>query len=113
MVAKYKAPKTYKEAVEHLVEDYVSSNNDIGDLEIYVFPDPKKKIVRVIQVSDTFPQTDDVWPFTFRESPEYPFKSSIAIATKGEWKRILKGKLEFQADWNMKKLKRVWPHDKK
>ena len=104
----------YDAAVFRLADEYATVHNDDGDLEIYSIPDPKRQVVQIIEVSDSFPDTADrkgVWPIHFRAIGDFPFPTAQVIATRAEWKKIKNGRIKVLADWDLKSLKKVWPRD--
>lgn len=102
-------PTTYDEAVNTLSEWHAEL--DRPDLQIFSFPDPDGILVRLIEVSEEFPSSDQVRPITFGASKEFPFRSSVALATPAEWQKVLDGELLLPEGWNVEDRKRVWPHE--
>ncbi len=104
-------PKTYDDAVKLLVKCHAEAHDYMKDLVIYHIPDPEEKVVKLFEISNGFPDTNDIWPVRFRKLDTFPFDTAVAIATPDEWRRIKAGKLEFQNanDWNLKTRKKVWP----
>ncbi|HLX59887.1 MAG TPA: hypothetical protein VKX17_01275 [Planctomycetota bacterium] len=109
----YPGVESYEQAVQALAEEYVRAHNALGDLVIYYLPDPKKEVVQLIEVSDLFPDSGDIWPVRFRPTSDFPFPTAQIVMTKDEWKRIKEGSLKIvsDAEWDIKKFKKVWPHD--
>ncbi len=103
-------PKTYPLAVRKLAEWHASGVSN--GLEIYSFPDPDQKTVRLIEISDEFAGTGVVEPVTMGSSSDFPFKSSVALVTPSEWDRIQHGKIALPDGWELRTGERVWPRAK-
>ena len=103
-------PKTYEDATQMLAEWH--SGIDRPDLEIYAFPDPEGAVVRLVEISGEFPETDEVVPVTFGKSEEFPFKSSVVILTPTEWQQVLAADRALPAGWDLTTRRKIWPHDR-
>jgi hypothetical protein len=102
-------PKTYQEAVDYLVKCHAEAHDYMKDLEIFLIPDSTESVVQLLEISNGYPDTNDIWPIKFRKSNAFPFGSAVASATPDEWKRLLAGTLDFQCNWDLSTRKRVWP----
>ncbi len=102
-------PKTYAEAVATLA----LWNGEAGadDLVTYAAEDVGDNVVRIIHVSEAFPDTGDVDVFRFGASAEFPFRSAVALARPDQWKKIQSGsdELRLPADWKIAAARQVWP----
>jgi hypothetical protein len=103
--------QNYSAAVETLAEWYVEAHNILGDLEIYEVPDPSGRVVQLIEISDSFPETNDLWPVRLRPTTELPFESAVLIATKQEWEQVKKGLLSIGVNWDLRSIRRVYPRE--
>jgi hypothetical protein len=50
-------------------------------------PDPERKVIRLLEVSDGFVQSGEVWPLTFRADEDFPFLVTVIQLTKAEYER--------------------------
>ena len=101
-------PATYADAVAVLAEAHASGDEQIV---IYSVPDPAGRIVRLMEVSDAFPDAGVERPvttggrewvvpvFPMGPSPDFPFRSEIAQVTHDEWRRLREGTLILTRDW--------------
>jgi hypothetical protein len=78
-------------------------------MEIFTVLDPQKSTVRLIEVSDAFPETGSALPVTFGKTEEFPYRSSVIILTRNEWEKLKAGKLQAPAGWNLAEARKVWP----
>lgn len=111
---KTSASSKYERAVQKLADEYAEVHNELGDLEIFALPDPQKKTVQIIEVSDSFPKMmkgEGMWPIHFKAIGSFRFPTAQLIATRSEWKKIKNGKLKIHAAWDVKALKKVWPRE--
>ncbi len=100
-------PTTYQEAVRLLAHwhgDYAAR-----DLVIFSFPDHDAVTVRLLEVSSELPDTGELVPVTFGRSPEFPFRSTVVLATPCQWKKIQAGELALPDGWDLAARQRVWP----
>jgi hypothetical protein len=102
-------PGTYQDAVRTLARWHAEIGR--ANLEIFAFHDPCEMVVRLLEVSDEFPDTGGVIPVTFGRSTEFPFKSSVALVTPGEWQQILSGTLPLPDGWDLATRRRIWPNE--
>jgi hypothetical protein len=110
-VAPLPGTDNYEAAVYKLADEYAEVHNVMKDLEIFALPDPHKETVQIIEISDSFPETRDLWPVRFQASTEFPFPTAQLIVTKKEWRDVKRGKLKILANWDVKKMPKVWPRD--
>src|SRR5437762_11375458 len=101
-------PRTYDRAVSTLARWHAGLRP--AKLEIYSFPDPAETVVRLLEISEDFPASGQVLPSTFGSSPEFPFRSSVALLTPGEWREVLEGTLSLPEGWDLHRRQRVWPN---
>jgi hypothetical protein len=101
-------PTTYDEAVRTLARWH--GGLDRPDLEIFSFPDPGMATVRLVEVSDDFAlSTAPICAITFGASPEFPFRSSVALVTREQWQQIVDGELTLPEGWDLGHRERIWP----
>ncbi len=81
----------YDAAVFKLADEYAEVHNVMNDLEIFALPDPRQEIVQIIEVSDSFPETRELWPVRFQASSDFPFPTAQLILTKQEWRDVNQG----------------------
>ncbi|HWE04279.1 MAG TPA: hypothetical protein VG326_17875 [Tepidisphaeraceae bacterium] len=111
------APQTYESAVRVLAIAHASSEISV---RIYYVSDPDKRVVRLIEVSEAFPEgaverpapaggIERVIPiFPLGPAKDFPFRSEVAQITGGEWEQLRQGKLKLNRDWgDLKNAKRV------
>jgi hypothetical protein len=101
-------PKTYESAVRVLAAAHA-----VGDVSVEIFhvSDPQQRVVRLIEVSDAFPEggvdrpappggMERVVPvFPLGPAKDFPFRSEIAQITRSEWEQLRQGKLKLNRDW--------------
>jgi len=110
-------PKTYEDAVRVLAAAHATG---VALIDIYYLPDPRELVVRLIEVSDTFPEggvdrpvppdgMERVVPvFPLGPSKDFPFRSEVAQITPAEWDQLLQGNLKLNRDWgDLKRAKKV------
>jgi hypothetical protein len=109
-------PKTYDDAVQVL-----AAAHSVGDdlVEIYLVPDPQKQVVRLIEVSDAFPEggverpapphgMERVVPvFPMGPAKDFPFRSEVAQVTPAEWAKLQDKTLKLNRDWDLKQARKV------
>ncbi|HZK80556.1 MAG TPA: hypothetical protein VFC46_05795, partial [Humisphaera sp.] len=101
-------PKTYESAVRMLAAAHASGEVSV---EIYYLPDPQQRVVRLIEVSDAFPEggverpvptggMERVVPvFPLGPAKDFPFRSEVAQVTRTEWEQLRQGNLKLNRDW--------------
>lgn len=101
-------PNTYESAVCVLAAAHASGE---ASVEIYYLPDPERRVVRLIEVSDTFPEGGVERPappgrmerivpvFPLGPSKDFPFRSEVAQITRAEWEQLRQGILKLNRDW--------------
>lgn len=109
-------PKTYDDAVQVLTAAHSAGNDPV---EIYLVPDPQKQVVRLIEVSDTFPEggverfapphgTERVVPvFPMGPAKDFPFRSEVAQVTPAEWAKLQHKTLKLNRDWDLEQAQKV------
>jgi len=90
----------YKRTVRKLAR-WHSTEHAAKDLVIYSYDDPEEKVIRLLEVSRVFPgeQNEDVWSMDFGASPEVPFQSRVALASRKQWRAISRGDLTLPKGW--------------
>jgi hypothetical protein len=101
-------PKTYGSAVRALAAAHGGGPDQV---EIYSICDPREQVVRLIEVSEAFPEGGVERPappngmerivpvFPMGPAKDFPFRSEIAQVTPVEWNQLLQGKLKLNRDW--------------
>ena len=101
-------PLTYDDAVRTLADAHVA-----GDpaMDVYLVRDPQARVVRLIEVSDAFPDGGVERPilptgferivpvFPMGPARDFPFRSEIVQVTRAEWDRLRTGQLRLNRDW--------------
>ena len=100
-------PKTYEDAVDVLVEAH--AEDTLPPLEIWVFPDADRMVVRLLEVTDAVPYMGEVWPIALLPGADFPFSSQIAQVTPEEWKAVLDGDLPLPLGWVLTTAVKKWP----
>jgi hypothetical protein len=113
-------PKTYEQAVEVLAAAHAAGPDQV---EIYCVPDPQRRVIRLLEVSEAFPEgavdrpvplpqgMERVVPvFPMGPAKDFPFRSEIVQVTPAEWDQLRQGKLKLNRDWgDLNQAQRV-PH---
>ena len=100
-------PKTYADAVRTLACWHAEGHDKA--LEVYSLPDPDGLVVRLIEVSEAFPETGRITPVAMGRSADFPFKSCVALVTPDEWTDVQRRVIPLPAGWSLDKMERVWP----
>lgn len=102
-------PGTHADAVRVLADSYGASGAD--DLMIFALEDYHDNTVRLIQVSDAFPDLGDIRVYRFGSSAEFPFRSAVALLRPEQWERIRSDDKnpELPANWSLTTARQVWP----
>ena len=108
-------PKTYDDAVQLLAAAHSAGGDPV---EIFFVPDPQAKIVRLIEVSDAFPEGGVERPsqngielivpvFPMGPAKDFPFRSEVAQVTPVEWAKLKDKTLKLNLDWDIKQAQKV------
>lgn len=101
-------PKTYEDAVRVLAAVHASGSDRV---DIYHVPDPQQRVVRLIEVSEAFPESGVDRPtplngverivpvFPMGPASDFPFSSEIAQVTPAEWQQLRNGVLKLNRNW--------------
>jgi len=101
-------PKTYADAVRVLAAAHAAGGDPI---DIHSIPDPEGRVVRLIEVSDAFPEGGVERPvspkgierivpvFPMGPAKDFPFRSEIVQVKPAEWKQLREGTLRLNRDW--------------
>ena len=100
-------PRTYDAAVRSLVESH--ADLDRSGMLIFSFPDLAGEVVRLLEISDIFPDAGRVAAFQWGRSADFPFKSIVAQITPQQWRRILTAELPLPDGWDLASRQQVWP----
>lgn len=112
-------PETYECAVVVLATAHRTGPDQV---DIYHQPDPRKSVVRLIEVSEAFPEggvdrptpqngMERVVPvFPMGPARDFPFRSEIVQVTPAEWDQLRQGSLKLNRDWGDLKQARKVPH---
>ena len=113
------APRTYDDAVATLAQAHADGCIRIV---IYTIPDPHRKVVRLMEVSDDFPEAGVDRPtpgtapnglqrivpvFPMNPSGDFPFRSEVAQVTTDEWDDLQRGHLDLTAEWDLTRAQEV------
>ena len=110
MVKVVEAPSTYEAAAKALARWHGEGQKP--RVTIYLFPDPAQGVVRLLEVSDGFPETGEILPLTIGPTPELPFASTAITVTREEFRQVGTGRLRLPPDWDWDRKRRVWPDDR-
>ena len=106
-------PKTYEEAVEILTLSNSDDELASGDLEMFFFPCPFHRVVRLLSVSDNYPDFEnedfDASPISIGASKEFPFPASFCMCVRSRWLEILSGESRLPIGWDISRHQKVWP----
>jgi hypothetical protein len=110
-------PKTYTQAVRVLAAAHSAGADRV---DIYSINDPLQQVVRLIEVSDAFPDGSVERPappngmerivpvFPMGKAKDFPFRSEIVQVKPAEWDQLCKGTLKLNRDWgDLKSAKRI------
>lgn len=96
--------KSWRKVASELAAAHRKS--DPATTTIKVFP-PKKgetdTAIRLVEVSNAAPVTDEVRPFRFGAAPSYgvDFPSIVVVLSPKEWSDILGGRLQLPVGWDL------------
>ncbi len=99
-------PSTYEEAVESL-----AAWHQDGNVTIYQMPDPDRKVVRLVEVSDETGDSEEVRPIRMGASVDFPFKTEVLLVSESDWLRISNGEKSLPSGWNFEDLVKTGEHD--
>lgn len=100
-------PSTYEDAIIALARWHGESFDH--DVKIFSVPDPDRQQIRLIEVSDSFPTPGPALPIPLGRSADFPFRSSVALATEADWQQIKNGVIEYPYSWDIQQARQVWP----
>jgi len=100
-------PRTYEEA-EHLLARWQDEGRPT-DLLVFAFTDPADETVRLLYVSEEFPESDVLQAMTYGRSLEIPFRTSTAMATSQEWEQVKAGQLALPKGWELAHMRQISP----
>lgn len=110
--------ETYLQATKRLAEAH--RKRDRGIKEVWSFPDPNERRVRLVEVTESVPYGGRVLPFRFSAQPgpcrrpysdRIPFPSTIILLHPTDWRRIKEHRLRLPKMWDLKTMRRVpLPH---
>ena len=100
---------TYDEAVRKLAAWHAEGVTP--SVTVYAIPDPERREVRLIEVSDAFPETGIPAPVTIGPTPDFPYTSGTLSVTPTELHLIRSGELALPEGWDFTSGKKVWPSD--
>ncbi len=98
-------PNRYEDAVLLLANWH--RDRDDRTFAAYSFPDPRGNEVRIVEVSERFPRTEEVRPVRFGRSAEFPFPSAVALVSAQDWLRVLSGFLTLPEGWPLEGHQKV------
>ena len=109
-------PKTYDDAIQVLAAAHSAGDDP---MEIYLVPDPQKQVVRLVEVSDAFPEGGVERPvpphgierivpvFPMGPAKDFPFRSEVAQVTRAEWTKLQQKTLKLNRDWDLEQAQKV------
>ncbi len=118
-------PKRYEDACFVLAKSHAEEHGFA--VRVMCFPDPSKKEVRLVEISDSFPVNQygavmcpgpnggpgqaklTIPVVALRPSPDFPFRSSVALVTEAEWDRVAAGELAVAGNWDLQNSYQIWP----
>jgi hypothetical protein len=101
-------PKSYDCAVRVLAAAHACG---LDQVEVYHLPDPQQGVVRLIEVSEAFPEGSIERPapsggmervvpvFAMGPARDFPFRSEIVQITPAEWEGLRHGTLKLNRNW--------------
>lgn len=113
-------PRTYDEAVRVLAEAHAAGD---AMIEFFVIPDGEEEVVRLVEVSDDFPEAGVERPkspdgfervvpvFAMGRSRDFPFRSEVAQVTRSEWDQLRNGTLFLTRVWDLSQARKVRVND--
>jgi hypothetical protein len=109
MSAVVSIPKTYDEAVRALALWQSDAGGD--DLRVFTAEDIGDNVVRLIDVSEDFPDVGNVPVYRMGASDEFPFRTAVALARPDQWNKIKSGQgdVVLPADFKIAQAQQVWP----
>jgi len=78
---------------------------------VYAVPDPQRREVRLIEVSNAFPDTAPPEPVIIGPTRDFPYASGTLSVTTAAFRLIKAGRLPLPRDWDFASCKKVWPSD--
>lgn len=99
----------YDEAVRKLAAWHAEGVE--SELTVYAIPDPARREVRLIEVSDLFPEMDDPYVITIGPTSDFPLTSSTLSVSHGDLHLVESGERSLPDGWDFKAAKKVWPDD--
>ncbi len=118
-------PKRYEDACLVLAKSHAEEHG--FDVRVMCFPDPSKKEVRLVEISDSFPVNQygvvmcpgpnggpgqamrTIPVVALRPSTDFPFRSSVALVTEAEWNGVAAGELAVAGNWESSNHYQIWP----
>lgn len=101
-------PKSYGQAIRVLAAAHATGPDEV---QIYSVPDSQEQVVRLIEVSESFPESGVDRPapangverivpvFSMGRAKDFPFRSEIVQVTPAEWQQLRQGHLKLNRDW--------------
>jgi len=99
----------YDEAVRTLAAWHAEGTKP--RITVYAIPDPRRREVRLLEVSRLFPETRDLVPVTIGPTRDFPFSSSTLSISPAELRLIRSGELLLPSGWDFTLGRKVWPSD--
>jgi len=93
-------PRNYDEAVSNLI-----AWHDGDDIEILYLPDPASKFVRLVEVSSSFSDENELRPVAMGASADFPFPSSVILVSKADWERVKNKEMPLPEGWELTQLR--------
>jgi hypothetical protein len=102
-------PDNHEAAVAHLVRSH--SEGDTYMRKVFALPDRGDGVVRLLEVTEAVPNTDEVLLVRLGRSRDFPFALEIIQVTPEEWEKISAQPpgLALPDGWSLEDLVQEWP----
>ena len=107
----YRTRRTIPSSYDDAIRTLVGWHRGLGGrgFRAYAFPDPSREVVRLVEVSSEVQDTGDLLPVTFGASEQFPFRSTVAMATPRQWAQVMAGDLQLPEGWDSREMRQVYP----
>ena len=108
MSAIEQASMIYADAIEMLARWHADDQDP--PITVYSFDDPDEQEVRLLEVSEAFVTSEEVWPVTFRATDQLPYMSTVILVSAEEYDGLETGEFALPEGWPpLNEGRRVWP----
>ncbi|MCC7494075.1 MAG: hypothetical protein IT204_17080 [Fimbriimonadaceae bacterium] len=75
------------------------------DLKVYEIADDGTDEIRLVEVSDAFLPTGEVWPITFGADRQIPYRTTVVQLTRAEWAQVIAGEptMRLPTGWQVER----------